>query len=533
MFAFHALASYVPPHASAVHALASYVPPHVSGVGRTAVRMQLKPPPLPDFDTLKRLASPETQKELWSLSNELSKLAMQQDPKVVVRRSIDLALAVQTVTTETIRTKGLTPPTGEGVPLVLRRLCEEMGATYVKLGQFVASSPTLFPAEYVAEFQKCLDSTPPMAWEVVKEVVEDELGCPIASVYKHVETSPLASASIAQVHAATLLSGEEVVIKVQKVGVQASLRADLDLMFATSRVLEILLPTQEGFEQKGELSEIVGEIRRAILEEVDFTLEAQRTSQFADFLLTRPELQGVVTVPRVYPAASAARVLTLERLYGVSLTDLEAVRAYSATPELALITALNTWVSSVLYNEWFHADVHAGNLLILTDGRVAFIDFGIVGSIPPATASAMLDFVKCYASQDFDGLAAALAQMGFTKEGVDTRAFAVDLKEVLDSAQAMPIEELQEGVLDETQLNRLVASIAKVADGYGIRFPREFALLVKQVLYFDRYTRLLAPDLDILADERLMSNMPVVPAGGGGPEDEGTRPPVTVEVEAL
>ena len=123
--------------------------------------------------------------------------------------------------------------------------------------------------------------------------------------------------------------------------------------------------------------------------------------------------------------------------------------------------------------------------------------------------------------------------MGFTKEGVDTRAFAVDLKEVLDSAQAMPIEELQEGVLDETQLNRLVASIAKVADGYGIRFPREFALLVKQVLYFDRYTRLLAPDLDILADERLMSNMPVVPAGGGGPEDEGTRPPVTVEVEAL
>ena len=100
---------------------------------------------------------------------------------------------------------------------------------------------------------------------------------------------------------------------------------------------------------------------------------------------------------------------------------------------------------------------------------------------------------------------------------------------MLGSAQAMPIEELQEGVLDETQLNRLVASIAKVADGYGIRFPREFALLVKQVLYFDRYTRLLAPDLDILADERLMSNMPVdMPVPGDG----GTRPPVTVEVEA-
>ena len=230
----------------AVLAASAYVPPHAAAVGRTAVRMQLSPPPLPDLDTLKRLASPETQKELFSLSNELSKLALQQDPQVVVRRSIDLALAVQTVTAENIRNNGLAPPTVEAVPLLLRRLFEELGATYVKLGQFIASSPTLFPAEYVAEFPKCLDATPPMPWEVVKQVVEEELGRPIGSVYKHVERTPLASASIAQVHAATLVSGEEVVIKVQKVGVQASLRADLDLIFATSRVLEILLPTQAG-----------------------------------------------------------------------------------------------------------------------------------------------------------------------------------------------------------------------------------------------------------------------------------------------
>jgi len=183
--------------------------------------------------------------------------------------------------------------------------------------------------------------------------------------------------------------------------------------------------------------------------------------------------------------------------------------------------------------------VHAGNLLILQDGRVAFIDFGIVGSIPPTTASAMVDFVKCYAAQDFDGLALALSQMGFTKPGVDTKAFAVDLREVLDSAAAMPPEQLQAGAVVEDQLNRLLASIAKVADGYGIRFPREFALLVKQVLYFDRYTRLLAPDLDVLADERLMSNQPAaglppmaVGAAAAAEEESATPPPVTVEVEA-
>ena len=120
-------------------------------------------------------------------------------------------------------------------------------------------------------------------------------------------------------------------------------------MYATARTLELLVPAQ-GEDNKGELSDLVGEIRRAILEEVDFTLEAQRTTQFAEFLASQPSLQGVVTVPKVYPQASAARVLTLERLYGVSLTDLDAVRQYSSTPEVALIAALNTWVSQLVEN---------------------------------------------------------------------------------------------------------------------------------------------------------------------------------------
>ena len=120
-------------------------------------------------------------------------------------------------------------------------------------------------------------------------------------------------------------------------------------MYATARTLELLVPAQ-GEDNKGELSDLVGEIRRAILEEVDFTLEAQRTTQFAEFLASQPALQGVVTVPKVYPQASAARVLTLERLYGVSLTDLDAVRQYSSTPEVALIAALNTWVSQLVEN---------------------------------------------------------------------------------------------------------------------------------------------------------------------------------------
>jgi predicted unusual protein kinase regulating ubiquinone biosynthesis (AarF/ABC1/UbiB family) len=355
-----------------------------------------------------------------------------------------------------------------------------------------------------------------MPWSVVKPIIEAELGKPISAVYASVEQTPLAAASIAQVHGAKLLTGEDVVIKVQKKGVQGSLRADLDLLYANARIFELLgLSTSD-------LSEIVSTLRSAILEEIDFTLEATRTEQFATFLKRSPELAPLVTVPKVYRQASASRVLTLERLYGVSMTDLETVRKYTESPELALIVALNTWVSSVLTNEWFHADVHAGNLLMLKDGRVAFIDFGIVGSIPRSTADAMLDFVRAFPLGDMDGVARSLSGMGFTKE-LDARtsaAFAMDLQAVLDSIEAMPPAELANGVVDETQLNKAVAAVGSVATNYGIKFPREFVLLIKQVLYFDRYTRILAPGLNVLEDERLSMN-------------RGPPPQIPVEVEVL
>ena len=158
----------------------------------------------------------------------------------------------------------------------------------------------------------------------------------------------------------------------------------------------------------------------------------------------------------------------------------------------------------------FHADVHAGNLLALSDGRVAFIDFGIVGRIPPATAEGMLDFVRAFPLGDMGGVAAALTKMGFTKDMSDAEAerFARQLQEVLEAVEDVDPNQLANGVVDDSSLNRLVASVGEVADGNGIRFPREFALLVKQVLYFDRFTKILAPELDVMADERMVMNKP-------------------------
>jgi len=180
------------------------------------------------------------------------------------------------------------------LPAVLRTLFERMGSTYVKLGQFIASSPTLFPKEYVVEFQKCLDQTEPLPWSSIRKVIEDELG-PISQTFAYVDVKPLASASIAQVHAAKLRTGEDVVIKVQKPGIDEQLKADLGFVYGAARILEFLQPDFE----RTSLSAVAGDIRTSMMEELDFEKEAQNTIEFRRFLQEN-DLLRQATAPRIY-----------------------------------------------------------------------------------------------------------------------------------------------------------------------------------------------------------------------------------------
>lgn len=203
----------------------------------------------------------------------------------------------------------------------------------------------------------------------------------------------------------------------------------------------------------------------------------------------------------------------MERLKGASLTDLDAVRKVtSADPEGVLINALNVWLGSVVGAETFHADVHAGNVLVLPDGRVGFIDFGIVGKISQTTWRAVEALLKATAVGDYDTMARALVTVGATDTDVDLDAFARDLKELFVSLQAVDTELIVStasgGVTasvaaDDAALNKFLIDLVRVGEDNGVKFPREFALLIKQILYFDRYTRLLAPTLKVFDDERI------------------------------
>ena len=320
--------------------------------------------------------------------------------------------------------------------------------------------------------------------------------------------SGLASASVAQVHAATLRDGNrDVVVKVQKPGVSDTLRADLGFLAVAGKVLEFLAPELSRLS----LANVITDLRESMLGELDFRQEGKNLGEFREFLVANG-LTDVATAPSFYPEASATKVLTMERLYGVPLVDLEGIKGYSSNPEQTLINALNTWTLSVVSCPFFHADVHAGNLLVLKDGRVGFIDFGIVGRIPPRVWNAIQELAVGFAASDWQAMAAALVQMGATDEDVDVRKFGEDLRRVVQSVEEITpqvmVQQSADGVsaavaVDEAQVTQLALDLVAVAEGNGVKLPREFGVLVKQVLYFDRYTRLLAPELDVTQDQRL------------------------------
>jgi len=383
------------------------------------------------------------------------------------------------------------PPTAQFV----RETFEQLGATYIKLGQFVASSPSLFPREYVEEFQKCLDQTPALPYSQIEATLRTAFDQPLEQIFSKIEQSPLASASIAQVHAATLITGEDVVIKVQKPDVETILHTDLAFVHTAVRLFELAVPKIKF----AALSGIVDEIRTRMVREVDFVEEAQNIADFQQFLQFTQNAQ--VVAPKVYPQASCRTVLTMQRLYGVPMTDIEVMRKHTKDPAQVLITTMNTWFASLMMCKSFHADLHAGNLMLLTDGRIGFIDFGIVGQLKPEVWGACIGFMDALQKTDYTLMAKHMVNMGMTHGVIDQVKLAEDLERMFSVLLTTDPQMVLSG--DAADLNAMMLDMVGVGERHGIHFPRDFALLMKQMLYFDRFMRVLTPHMDLFGDARL------------------------------
>ncbi|MEJ7868086.1 AarF/UbiB family protein [Acinetobacter baumannii] len=388
---------------------------------------------------------------------------------------------------------------------LMRETFESLGSTYIKLGQFIASTPSLFPREYVEEFQGCLDQTPTLPFSYIQGVLASEFeGRDLSQIFSYIDETPLASASIAQVHAAKLTTGEDIVIKVQKPGVETILYTDLNVVHWAAKLLERAVPKIKF----AALSDIVDEIKTRMVREVDFIEEAQNLDDFVEYL--NISQNQAATAPKVYHQFSTRRVLTMQRLYGVPLTDFSVVKQYAKDPSQVLITAMNTWFGSLMLCKSFHADLHAGNLMLLEDGRVGFIDFGIVGQLKPEVWTACIAFMDALQKTDYQAMAENMLKMGMTHNKIDVQVLAQDLERLFNGVlMADPQQILASNPAD---LNDIMMDMVAVGERHGIKFPRDFALLFKQMLYFDRFMRVLAPYTDIYADQRLKMVQNMEPA---------------------
>jgi predicted unusual protein kinase regulating ubiquinone biosynthesis (AarF/ABC1/UbiB family) len=414
----------------------------------------------------------------------------------------------------------------------LRQTFEDLGGTFIKFGQIMASSPGMFGEEVAEEFRSCLDTGPPVPFPAVRFRVEEDLGMPMSEAYADFDPEPFGRASIAVVHRATLHDGRRVAVKIIRPGIEHQVATDLDLMQPFFEVLA----RQTGDQMAGSVLQLVDSFRIQIGEEMDLRNEARTMAHFRR-LLRSVDLPRIV-VPEPYPELSGANVLTMELLDGVPIDDLAKAAEFGIDPAPLVEEVVRSFFLHLVRTGIFHGDAHAGNMLLLRDGRVGIVDWGIVGRLDPATHRFVLRL-----------LAAALGEEGAWREvtdhliktygpalglavGMDETEMAVFIRQLIEPTLTRPFGEVSlagllqtvqqqlakaqgveaqrrslRAILRRLRFQRRIRRMADQSGGLFSDFDRATFLLSKQLMYFERYGRMFLADVPLLQDRAFFTQL--------------------------
>ncbi|MCK5512284.1 MAG: hypothetical protein KAI96_05720, partial [Thermodesulfovibrionia bacterium] len=357
------------------------------------------------------------------------------------------------------RWKGLAPEISPAVGL--RKMLEELGTTFIKLGQVLSLRKDILPGTFITELERLQENVEPVPLEAVKTQIEKELGKSLEELFAFFEEKPLAAASIAQVHRAQLFDGRAVVVKIQRPEIKEIIMTDLDLLGHIARLLDKYIPESRLYDPKSQIAEL----KRTILKEVDFETEMRHAQRFRDNFIDSKD----VFVPLVLNNLSTKRVLTIEMSEGRKITELS-----QEEPELKKEFArrlVESYLKQVFIDGFFHADPHPGNILILEDGRLCFHDFGMMGYLSPDMRENLADWLLAFIDKNFDAITDIYLKIGIIGEEFNRTAFKRDLENFIEEYYNLPLKEFSFASILERSIH--------IGKSHGIKVPSELLLLGK------------------------------------------------------
>ncbi len=368
-------------------------------------------------------------------------------------------------------------------PERVRMSFEQLGPTFVKLGQLLATRPDLVPLEFSDEFKKLHDQVGGIEFDAIEQILTTHFGASIGEVFSEFERTPLAAASIAQVHRATLKNGVKVVVKVQRPGVSEVVREDMQILHFLAEIAEKYLPELRVYNPVG----IVEEFGRSIEQETNFVIEANNIRRFSTNFAGDP----YVKIPKVYSEYTGRRVLVMEALNGVPLSHSAALQQEGANPEEIVRRGLRAYMKMVYSDGLFHGDLHAGNVMLLADNQIGLIDFGIVGRLNRKTQSAIANMFLALAEEDYDRLAYLYVDLAPFTDRVDVDEFARDIRDLIAPYFGLTTKNIN--------LGRLLLNSTAVAANHGLTMPGELVLFFKSLVSLEGMGHTLLRDFDFLS----------------------------------
>jgi len=356
---------------------------------------------------------------------------------------------------------------------------ERLGPTFIKLGQLLSTRADLLPPPYLESLARLQDDLEPFSFDEARTTIEDELGVRLSRVYDDFDETPMAAASLGQVHAAVLRGGRDVVVKVQRPGIRRQVFDDLE-------VLENIAARVEAHSEQGRLfavGELVAQFRRSLLDELDYRKEAANLVRLREIVADRP----LLVVPAPYDDFSTGRVLTMERIPGRKVTEMSPLARLDIDGPALARALFDAYLDQILVEGFFHADPHPGNVLLTPDGRLGLIDVGMVARVAPELREHLVRLLLAVGERRGEEVARLAMDMSEPTSDCDARLFTADVADLVDRNATSAVGQLDAG--------RLVLDLTRACAAAGLRPPPEMSMVGKALLNLDMVARILDPDV--------------------------------------